>query len=521
MVTLLIMSSTNNVKIFQILMPDLYIFIVLFMPAKKRSGFANDRRAYVYSLHLSPSKSIYELLPNTTPYQLYSPWPQFGGLDNTNSRYTPVLATQTGVYNFLNSTSNFYMTNTSPTIANDGTIYIGENQMDPNNPFGSPLQGYLVAYNPNGTVKWQYQLGSGDIFFQSTPIIGADGTIYFGSNRGYVYAVNPNGNIKWSQQYTIPYSTFTPNGQITASLILGYDNNIYFGLNSSYTASGSTTYLAGLFSIQSTNGTVNWTYNLTNATIPDSVCIDKNSNIFFVYHQPNNTQLLYLVSLTSGGTLRFSTNISQTMPSKTLGNLPSSRPTLNIDNSIVYVLSNIYIQSGGSGNYVCFMVLNTQDGSFAQSPRLFPVSSLSAYTNSLARDNNNNFYFTLCDTNNNAVLYSYSVTNGFTLLYTINAPNGGGQAFIDNTPAIGSDGTIYFGVTFTDNSTYATTSMYAVSPPYGVLKWNRTIPTLPNTTIASINTSPAINLQGNIIVSTQAYAFTNPPYIYSGLYSFT
>jgi len=35
-------------------------------------------------------------LPINTPYQLCSPWPQFGGLDNTNSRNTPILANPTG-----------------------------------------------------------------------------------------------------------------------------------------------------------------------------------------------------------------------------------------------------------------------------------------------------------------------------------------------------------------------------------------------------------------------------------------
>ena len=31
----------------------------------------------------------------------------------------------------------------------------------------------------------------------SSPCIGSDGTVYFGSNDYYLYAASPNGTVKW------------------------------------------------------------------------------------------------------------------------------------------------------------------------------------------------------------------------------------------------------------------------------------------------------------------------------------
>ena len=61
----------------------------------------------------------------------------------------------------------------SPAIGADGTIYIGS---EDNN---------LYAFNPDGSLQWQY-LTSGSI--DSSPAIAADGTIYVGSDDHYLYA---------------------------------------------------------------------------------------------------------------------------------------------------------------------------------------------------------------------------------------------------------------------------------------------------------------------------------------------
>ena len=492
------------------------------MAGKKRSGLANNRRAYCYPSCIVTTISTplttngCDLLPKITPYQICSPWPQFGGLDNTNSRYTPILGSQNGNLKLLNTSTNLLVAFTSPTVASDGTIYIGYSSVDV---YGNPLQGYLVAFNSNGTIKWSYSLLSGDSIIESTQTIGQNGTIYIGSLLGYVYAVNPDGTTKWIQQYTLGLPTVI--GSITASLIIGYDNNIYFGYNGVNDTSPSSDWTALLFSIKPSDGSVNWTFNpvpISNnsrPTIKDSVAINKNNNIYFAYQLNNNNQLTYVVCVNSSGVQQWKTDINH---SKFSSVLLLSRPTLSVDNSYVYVL-NIYYQSTPAIIYL--NAIRTIDGSIDTSKSLNINVNNNGYNyNSIARDLNDNLYFSVNDLNNNAVLYS--VKNGsINWTYTINAPNiSNGIAYINNTPALGTDGTIYFGVTSTDTNTYASSYMYAINFN-GTLKWSKVIPNQLNIKFNTINTSPAINLQGNVIISDNvASSILFPISLYSTLYSF-
>jgi len=62
---------------------------------------------------------------------------------------------------------------------------------------GSAQHGGLSPYNTshiNGTVKWTFETGAG---IESSPVVGTDGTIYFGSHDGYLYAISRNGELKW------------------------------------------------------------------------------------------------------------------------------------------------------------------------------------------------------------------------------------------------------------------------------------------------------------------------------------
>ena len=43
-------------------------------------------------------------------------------------------------------------------------------------------------------LKWKFDSGNG---VESTPAIGADGTIYFGTFADYFYALNKDGSVKW------------------------------------------------------------------------------------------------------------------------------------------------------------------------------------------------------------------------------------------------------------------------------------------------------------------------------------
>jgi len=54
----------------------------------------------------------------------------------------------------------------------------------------------------------------------SSPCVGPDGTIYFGSNDGNIYAIDPEGNLQWS---------YPTNSWVRSSPAIDKDGNIYAG----------------------------------------------------------------------------------------------------------------------------------------------------------------------------------------------------------------------------------------------------------------------------------------------------
>ncbi len=93
----------------------------------------------------------------------------------------------------------------SPAIGADGTIYLGSND------------GSLYAINPDGTLKWTFPTKGA---VHSRPAIGPDGTIYVGSRDHYLYAINPDGSSKWA---------FLTKGEINSSPFIGPDGTVYVG----------------------------------------------------------------------------------------------------------------------------------------------------------------------------------------------------------------------------------------------------------------------------------------------------
>ncbi len=93
----------------------------------------------------------------------------------------------------------------SPAVGADGTIYVGS---DDDN---------LYAVNPDGSQKWKFTTGN---VVYSSPAVGADGTIYVGSVDHNLYAVNPDGSQKWK---------FTTGNVVFSSPAVGADGTIYVG----------------------------------------------------------------------------------------------------------------------------------------------------------------------------------------------------------------------------------------------------------------------------------------------------
>jgi outer membrane protein assembly factor BamB len=121
------------------------------------------------------------------------------------------------------ATGTFYdghLVDSSPATGADGTIYFGT---DPYGAYGHdpiPVNTNFWAVNPDGSLKWSFDTGDG---VESSPAIGPDGTIYFGSYDGHLYAVTDAGDqgiLQWA---------FPTNDAIDGSPTVDGDGTIYFG----------------------------------------------------------------------------------------------------------------------------------------------------------------------------------------------------------------------------------------------------------------------------------------------------
>lgn len=189
----------------------------------------------------------------------------------------------------------------SPAVADDGTIYIGS------------TDDYLYAFNSDGSVKWNFLT---DVNVRTSPAIGTDGTIYFGSGNGFYYALNPNGSLKWSKDLYYDIGNSSP--------AIGFDGTTYFGVSNGYlygfntngvpivsynTGAGiesspaigadGTVYVGSsnrIFYALNPNGTYKWSYQ-TGSAIYSSPAIGTDGTIYIGSHDSN------LYAFTPGGDL--------------------------------------------------------------------------------------------------------------------------------------------------------------------------------------------------------------------------
>lgn len=107
-----------------------------------------------------------------------------------------------------------FITLSSPALSADGSVvYVGVE---------TPSGGRLIAFTREGAPKWSFERADA---IESSPAVGADGTVYVGCDDGKLYALNPaNGVARWE------FSTGT---FITSSPAIGADGRIYFGAGDS------------------------------------------------------------------------------------------------------------------------------------------------------------------------------------------------------------------------------------------------------------------------------------------------
>jgi outer membrane protein assembly factor BamB len=111
-------------------------------------------------------------------------------------------------------------TGASPTIAPDGSIYIGANNSN------------FYAISPNGHLEWMFEAEPEIAGIWSTAALSADNsTLYFGANKGGIYAVNrSDGSLRW--QYPIVGSIYSsPTLDATGALYTGSTVGHVFALD--------------------------------------------------------------------------------------------------------------------------------------------------------------------------------------------------------------------------------------------------------------------------------------------------
>lgn len=134
----------------------------------------------------------------------------------------------------------------SPAISADGgTVYIGGGFDYQAWPRRDPLDHKVYAINTATHVPdWTYTTGGA---IESAAVVGADGTVYVGSRDGNLYALNPDGTLKWS---------FTAGIIDRCSPAIGSDGTLYIGT----CIHPDDTYSSGKLFAVNPDGTEKWEY---------------------------------------------------------------------------------------------------------------------------------------------------------------------------------------------------------------------------------------------------------------------
>lgn len=298
----------------------------------------------------------------------------------------------------------------------------------------------------NGSLKWIYETG-GAVNSYSSPAIGDDGTIYFGSDDHYLYAINPNSTLKWR------YET---GDKITASPAIGSDGTIYVG-----------SYDRQVYAINP-DGTLKWVYP-TSGPITNSPAIGNDGAIYIGGSDLDHTGTSFLHAINSNGKSKWYSMLCYSCPpDETVGKccLPSpmnSSPTIGKDGTI-------YVGSSFS--------LYAIDSSIGKLKWSIPLAGTVNSSPTIGQDG---AIYVGSDHSEIADGYLYSINPNGTLKWAVNT-----LGHVKSSPAIGIDGTIYVGSDKHD--------IYAINPN-GTIKW--VFPTR-----GEVRSSPAIGSNSIIYVGS-------------------
>ena len=344
-----------------------------------------------YPLFRTPAKNIvslkgippesYNFIPNynNTPFcamniiMLDHPWPMQGYNKEHLGRSPYSTSNNPGIEKWRFRAQ--FWCDSSPVVGSDGAIYFGSGD------------GFLYAILPNGTLKWKYQTNQAIGDFGSSPAIAGDGTIYVGTFGSCIDAINPNGTLKWKY--------WAPEG--ATSITIGDDGIIYYGHNQGVTA-------------QYPNGTLKWVFH-TGDFVQSTPAVYDNGIIYFGSHD------YHVYAVYPNGTMKWS------FPT---GNWVHGSPTISPDGTI-------YVGSDDDYLYALYpngtMKWRVMVGGMRASPSL---------------DKEGNLYFGVWESK------IISVAPNGTIRWIFNLSQG--DEIWGSTAAISDDSTIYVGVSLNAES---------------------------------------------------------------------
>lgn len=181
---------------------------------------------FVPAQHISASDVMYVLVlfTGTAEWRLQQlqlgsanrgDWWMFGH-DARHTMRSPITGPATNALQWSFATGDKVYS--SPVIGADGTVYVGSQDCK------------LYAINPDGSLKWSYTAGS---WLLSSPAIGADGTVYIGSVAGdsKLYAIDPAGALKWTYQMGGAITYSCPAIATSGTVYVGCDDGKLYAVN--------------------------------------------------------------------------------------------------------------------------------------------------------------------------------------------------------------------------------------------------------------------------------------------------
>ncbi len=246
----------------------------------------------------------------------------------------------------------------------------------------------LYAIQPDGTEKWRFD--TGDIVEQP-PVIAEDGTVYVPSNNGKVFALNPDGTLQWTFDSGL-------DADVTGEMALAADGTLYVGIG---TATSSTVYAIN------PDGSQYWTFDP--ATTTRGIVVGAGGVVVFA--DPNGQ--LYVVN--PDGTLRWQVDVGP----------GTNAPVVFGDDGTIYYCAGSAADS--------FFALSPDDGTKKWSVQIGRINE------SASTGENGDIY----------VPVAQGATEGGLIALD---PQDGSEKWrfdvggrVNTSPAVGFDGTIYFG----------------------------------------------------------------------------